>query len=140
MVKYDFPRIWFRLFWRKTRRLWFARLLTLLISGDIAKTVWIKCGALVVPSLSLLWKSDESTKNYLIQMLLTINRRYWQARKSHICVWRFTLASWKRASLKSTRFLLKENVWYFSNRPSTNKSWLTHLVILWFKTCLIRLL
>ena len=27
------------------------------------------------------WKSDESTKHYLIQMLLAINWRYWQAEK-----------------------------------------------------------
>ena len=33
------------------------------------------------PSFPLQWKSDESTKHYLTQMLLNINWRYWQAGK-----------------------------------------------------------
>ena len=32
--------------------------------------------------VSLQWKSDESTKHYLAQMLLAVNWRYWQAGKS----------------------------------------------------------
>ena len=39
----------------------------------------------IVPSLSLQWKSDESTKHYTTQMLLAINWYYWQAwRNSHM--------------------------------------------------------
>ena len=48
-------------------------------------------------------------------MLLTINWRYWQAKKIHTCVWRFKAASYKRASLKSTT-LSEKKVGYFSNR------------------------
>ena len=33
------------------------------------------------PSFYLQWKSDESTKHYLTQMLLAINWHYWQAGK-----------------------------------------------------------
>ena len=34
------------------------------------------------PSFSLQWKSDESTKHYLTQMLLATNWRYWKAGKN----------------------------------------------------------
>ena len=66
------------------------------------------CSAPVVPSFSLLWKSNESTKDNLTQMLLAIKWHYWQGgKKIHACVWRFKVASCKRASLKSTRFSKK---------------------------------
>ena len=52
----------------------------------------------------LKWKSDESTKHYLTQMLLAINWRYWQAEKIDECVQRFKVASGKRAALEFTRF------------------------------------
>ena len=35
-------------------------------------------------SFSLQWKSNESTKHYLIQMLLVINWPYWQAVQAHL--------------------------------------------------------
>ena len=70
--------LWF-FFLQKTRPLCIARLLTLLVSGDVAKKK--------SESSALLWsfrhflqcKSDESTKHYLTQMLLVINWRYWHA-------------------------------------------------------------
>ena len=49
--------------------------------------VWIKLRNKIVPSFSLQWKSDESTKHYLTQMLLAINWRYSQAGKNHARVW-----------------------------------------------------
>ena len=55
------------------------------------------------PSISLQWKSDESTKHYLTQMLLV---NYWpnyMREKNHECVWRLNVASSKRTSLKSSR-------------------------------------
>jgi hypothetical protein len=45
------------------------------------------CWSIVVPSFSLQWKSDESTKHYITQMLHTINWRYWQVGKnSRMCM------------------------------------------------------
>ena len=67
---------------QKSTLLWFARLLTLLISGEVAKIVWIKWAAPVVQSFSLEYKSVKSTKHYLTQMMLAINWCYWQARQS----------------------------------------------------------
>ena len=87
---------------QKTRLLWFARLLTLLISGYIAEKFWIKCAAPVVPSFSLQWKSVESTKHHLTQMLLSINWRYWQA-ENHVFVWRWNVASSKSTSLSFSK-------------------------------------
>ena len=58
--------------------------------------------------LPLQWKSDESTKHYLTQMLIAINWRYWQARKIHTCIWRFKVPLCRHASLKSIRFLQKK--------------------------------
>ena len=46
------------------------------------KEVCIMFAAPVIPSFSLQWKSDESTKHYLTQMLLAIKWRYWQAVKN----------------------------------------------------------
>ena len=40
----------------------------------------------IVPSFSLQWKSDESSKNYFTQMLLAINLRYWESGKIHACL------------------------------------------------------
>ena len=41
----------------------------------------------IIPSFSLWWKSNESTKHYLTQMLFVINLCYWQTRKnSHMCM------------------------------------------------------
>ena len=56
-------------------------------------------------------------EHYLTQMLLAINWHYWQAGKIHACVWRFKIASCKRASLKSTRFSQNNKFGYFFNRP-----------------------
>ena len=39
------------------------------------------------PSFSLQWKSDESSKHYLAQILIAINWSYWQAEKIHAFVW-----------------------------------------------------
>ena len=50
--------------------------------GDIAKIVCIKCAALLIPSFSLQWNSDESTKHYLTQMQFAINWRYWQTERN----------------------------------------------------------
>ena len=72
---------WFRIFWRY-----------LLVSGEqgawrtsgvwfFVTKVWIKSAAPVVPSFSMQWKSDESTKHYITQILLAINWCYWQAWK-----------------------------------------------------------
>ena len=73
-------------------------------------------GNQILPSFSIQWKSDESTKQYLTQILLVINWRYWQERNIHACVWRFKVALCKPASLKSTRVLQTRNkVGYFSN-------------------------
>ena len=43
---------------------------------------WVWLGNQIIPSFSLQWKSDKSTKHYLTQMLLAINWHYWQVRKS----------------------------------------------------------
>ena len=61
--------------------------------------VRVRPGNQIVPSFSLQWKSDKREK-------------------VHACAWRFKVASCKRASLKSTRFLKK--VGYFSNRVVYN--------------------
>ena len=61
------------------------------------------------PSFSLQWKSEESPKHYLIQMLLVINCRYWQAGKIHACIWGFKVASCKLAGFRG-------KIGYFSNR------------------------
>ena len=74
------------------------------VSGNI----WWISAAPVVPSFSLQWRSDESTK-HLSQILLVINWRYWQAEKIQACVWGFKVSSWKCASLKSTGFSQKIN-------------------------------
>ena len=69
------------------------------------------------PSFSLQWKSDESTKHYLIQILFAVNWHYWQWEKIQSWEWWFKVTSCKRASLKSSRFSQKQNkVGYFSNR------------------------
>ena len=71
--------------------------------------VWIRPGNEIVASFSLQWKSDESTKHYITQMLLAINWRYRTGEK------KFTHAyegSCKHASLKYTRFSQKK-VGYF---------------------------
>ena len=76
-------------------------------SPDIRRychTIWMKCPASVVPSLYLQWKSDESTKQYLTQILPVINWRYWKGEKIHLCILRSKVASSNFASLKSTRF------------------------------------
>ena len=44
--------------------------------------VWIRPGNQIIPSFSLQWKPNESTKHYLTQMLLAINWCYWQVRKN----------------------------------------------------------
>ena len=61
------------------------------------------------PSFSLQWKSDESTKHHLTEMLIVINWRYWQAGKIQACVWMFKVASCKRPSLKFARFSQKRS-------------------------------
>ena len=108
-------KVW--IFWWKTRLLWIARLLTLLISGDVASKVWIKWAASVSSSFFLQWKSDESTKHYLNKMLLAINWRYWQTRKN------FTHThEGSRSPRASTLhwnppgFRKRKKVLYFSNR------------------------
>ena len=58
-------------------------------------------------SFSLQWKSDESSKHYLTQMLLAINWRYWWAGKNS-CVLMFKIVSYKCASLKSTKLFAKK--------------------------------
>ena len=50
------------------------------ISRFLQNKVWIKCAAPVVPSFSFQWKSDESFKHYLTQMLQH-QHNYWQAGK-----------------------------------------------------------
>ena len=52
-----------------------------IITGDESSVYGYDTETKSVPSFSLQLKSDESTKHYLIQMLLVINWRYWQARK-----------------------------------------------------------
>ena len=86
------------LFWWKIRLLWFTRLHNLLISGYIAKKVWIKWAAPVVPLFSLQWKSNKST-NYLPQMLLAINWHYWHAGK------KFTYGYEGSKSLQANMFI-----------------------------------
>ena len=46
------------------------------------KKVCIKCEECHLPSFSLQWKSDKSTKHYPIQMLLAINWCYWLTKAS----------------------------------------------------------
>ena len=71
--------------------------------------VRVRPGNLIVPSFSFQWKSDESTKHYLTQILLAINWRYWQAGKKFTHAYQGSkVASCKRASLKSTRFSQKK--------------------------------
>ena len=45
-------------------------------------SVRVRPGNQIVPSFSVQWKSYESTKHYLTQILLAINWRYWQAGKN----------------------------------------------------------
>ena len=63
-------------------------------------------------------------------MLLAINWRYWQAGKSHACVWRFKVASGKRASLKSIRFSQKKSDTFLTEQyvPKVCSSILKHPV------------
>ena len=94
---------------------WFARLLTLLISGDIAKKVCIKCAAPVVPSFSLQF-SALSSKHYLTQMLVAINWRYWQAGKISRMNMKIQGRLMQALFIDITRFLQKNKVSCFSNR------------------------
>ena len=76
-VKYHSPRTSHQWLWRSWSRgycLWSSA-----CPGCTNTT-----GNQIVPSFSLQWKSDESTKHYLTQMLLTINWHYWQAGKKSL--------------------------------------------------------
>jgi hypothetical protein len=102
------PLTWFRLFWQKTRLMWFTRLHTLLIPWFLG--VPARKANNFLTDLTQ-WKSNESTKRYLTQMLLSINWHYWQMGKnSRICM-KVQGCLMQRASLKSTRFLQKKNCW-----------------------------
>ena len=69
----------------------------------------------VVRTRGTQWKSDNSTKHYLTQNLLSIYWYYWEVEKNYACVSSFKVTSCKRASLRSTR-LSQKKVGYFSNR------------------------
>ena len=111
------PRMWK---WRKKKKrlLWFARLLTPLISGDSAKKARIKCAAPVVPSFSLQWKSDESTEHYLTQMLLAINWRYWQAGKNSHMLMRVQGRLMQARFIKTHQVFAKEKSLIFFEQSS----------------------
>ena len=72
-------------------------------------SVRVRPGNQIVPSFSLQLKSDESTKNFLTQMLLAINWRYWQREKITLAC-EVSRSSHASASLKSTRFLQKKGL------------------------------
>ena len=93
-------------FWRKTRLLRFVRLLPLLATYGCSPN----SEATERKAISDKRIHYENTRalNTFTQMLLAINRRYWQADKIHACVWSFKVASSKRASLKSHRFSKKK--------------------------------
>ena len=59
--------------------------------------------------VSLQWKSHESTKHYLTQMLLVINWSYWQAEKFPHAYEGSRSPYAKNTSLKCTRFSQKIN-------------------------------
>ena len=50
--------------------------------NTIITGVWVRPENQIFPPFSLQWKSDESTKHYLIKMLLAVNWRYWQTGKN----------------------------------------------------------
>ena len=77
------------------------------------KKVWINYAALVVPSFSLQWKSDEITKDYLTQMLLAINWRYWQAGK------KFTHAYESQGRLMQVHFIKIHQVFAKKKKSDT---------------------
>ena len=83
------------------------------------KKVWTKCTAPVVPSFSLQWKFDESTKHYLSKMLLAINWVYWQAREKFLYAYESSWWSHARVGLlhwNPSGFHKRSKVGYFSNR------------------------
>jgi hypothetical protein len=86
----------------------------------IKRLVWLGGSAApVVPSFSLQWKYDESTKHYITQMLLAINWYYWHTGENfHACVWRFKVSSYEHLN-EITGFCKKKiyKCQYFSDRP-----------------------
>jgi hypothetical protein len=90
MLQY-IPRPWLT-FRRKTRLLWFAWLLYLLI--------WLPATS----SKDTFLRDRNLTRALNTTSLVAINWRYWQAVKNYACVWGFKVASCKRTSLKPTRF------------------------------------
>ena len=60
------------------------------------------CSAPIVPSFSVQWKSNEHTKHYVTQIMLTINWHYLLAEKNSRMHMKVKVAPCKYASLKST--------------------------------------
>ena len=89
-----------------------------IITGDESWIYGERPGNQIVPSSTLLWKSDKTTKHYLTQMLLAINWRYWEACKNariHLKVQdHFLLA--RSIKIHPIFGKKKKNVGYFSNR------------------------
>ena len=85
--------------------------------GDIAKIVCIKCAALLIPSFSLQWNSDESTKHSLTQMLLVINWRYWKAgQNSRMGIMKVQGRLMQARFIEILQVFAKIKLGYFSNR------------------------
>ena len=117
-------------FWWKSRLLWFARLLTLPQTSSCYPNSRCHWKESDFRQESTLWKSDQSTKHNLTQMLLAINWHYWQAGKN----------SHKRMKvqgrLMQVRFIeihqvsAKTNkVWHFSNSELYNRSVISILLL-----------
>ena len=69
----------------------------------------------IVPSFSLQWKSDESTKHYLTQMLLAINWRYLQAGKNSRMRTKVQYRFIQAHFIEIHQIFVKKKVGYFSN-------------------------
>ena len=79
-------------------------------------SVWIQPKNQIVPPFSLQWISNESTKHYLIQMLLAINWCYWQVGK-HSCMRMKVQGRLMQAHfIKIPQVAAKKKFGYFSNR------------------------
>ena len=97
-------------FLRKTRLVWFPRLLTLLISADITKKKKSESSLLLQTfhhfpyNENPTWALNTTSFKCCLPSNDAIDRRG----KTHVCIWRFKVASCKRVSLKTTRFLQQQ--------------------------------
>ena len=90
---------------------------TLLISGDIAKKVWIKCDSPVVPLISLQWKSNEALNTNSLKCCFPSTNADRQE-KIHVCIEgsrlpHASLLHWNPPGFRKKK---KNKAGYFSSR------------------------